>query len=230
MSIWFWNFGNPSTDFEGVWFCLCNVDDFSTTGTYLRASYGLPWCSDGKESACNARDLGSILGSGRSLGEGNGNLLQYSCLENIMYRGAWRATVHGVAKSRTWLRDWHFHFHLKSYTFQKKVPKVWQIWLGIPDSVIWAALTYRNREGNGNPLQYSCLENPWTEEPGRLQSMGSLRVRHDWTTSLSLFTFMHWRRKWQPTPVLLPGESQGQRRLVGCHLWGRTESNMTEAT
>ena len=48
---------------------------------------------------------------------------------------------------------------------------------------------------------------PWTEEPGRLQSMGSLRVGHDWATSLSLFTFMHWRRKWQPTPVLLPGES-----------------------
>jgi len=49
---------------------------------------------------------------------------------------------------------------------------------------------------------------PWTEEPGRLQSMGSRRVRHDWATSLSLFTFMHWRRKWQPTPVFLPGESQ----------------------
>ena len=51
---------------------------------------------------------------------------------------------------------------------------------------------------------------PWTEEPGRLQSMGSLRVRHNWATSLSLFIFEHWRRKWQPTPVFLPGESQGQ--------------------
>ena len=50
---------------------------------------------------------------------------------------------------------------------------------------------------------------PWTEKPGKLQSMGSLRVRHDLATSLSLFTFMHWRRKWQPTPVFLPGESQG---------------------
>ena len=48
------------------------------------------------------------------------------------------------------------------------------------------------------------------EEPGRLQSMGSLRVGHDWVTSLLLFTFMHWRRKWQPTPVFLPGESQGE--------------------
>ena len=71
---------------------------------------------------------------------------------------------------------------------------------------------------------------PWMEEPGGLQSMGSHRVGHDWATSLSLFTFMHWRRKWQPTPVFLPGESQGQRSLVGCHLWGRTESDTTEAT
>ena len=60
--------------------------------------------------------------------------------------------------------------------------------------------------------------------------MGSQRVGHDWATSLLLFTFMHWRRKWQPTPVFLPGESQGRRSLVGCRLWGRTESDMTEAT
>ena len=71
---------------------------------------------------------------------------------------------------------------------------------------------------------------PWMEEPGRLQSMGSLRVRHDRATSLSLFTFMHWRRKWQPTPVFLPGESHGWRSLVGCPLWGRRESDTTEAT
>ena len=94
-------------------------------------------------------DLCSILGLGRSPGEGNGNPLQYFCLENPMDGGAWRATVHGVAKSRT---------------------------------------------------------------------------------RLSNFTFMHWRRKWQPTPVLLPGESQGRRSLVGCHLWGHTESDTTEVT
>ena len=58
---------------------------------------------------------------------------------------------------------------------------------------------------------------PWPEEPGGLQSMG-------------LLTFMDWRRKWQPTPVFLPGESQGQGSLVGCRLWGRTESDTTEAT
>ena len=65
---------------------------------------------------------------------------------------------------------------------------------------------------------------PWIEEPGGLQSMGSLRVRHDFT-----FTFMHWRRKWQPTPVFLLGESRGRGSLVGCCLWGCTESDMTEA-
>ena len=51
---------------------------------------------------------------------------------------------------------------------------------------------------------------PWMEEPGGLKSMGSPGVGHNWATSLSLFTFMHWRRKWQPTPVFLPGESQGR--------------------
>ena len=71
---------------------------------------------------------------------------------------------------------------------------------------------------------------PWTEEPGRLQSIGSLRVGHDWATSLSLFTFMLWRRRWQPTPVFLPGESQGWGSLVGCRLWGHTESDTTEVT
>ena len=71
---------------------------------------------------------------------------------------------------------------------------------------------------------------PRTEEPGGLQSMGSLGVGHDWATSLSLFTFMHWRRKWQPTPVFLPGESQGRGSLVGCSLWGCTKSDTTEAT
>ena len=71
---------------------------------------------------------------------------------------------------------------------------------------------------------------PWTEEPGGRQSMRSRRVGHDWATSLSLFTFPHWRRKWQPTPVFLPGESQGRGSLVGCRLWGRTESDTTEVT
>ena len=95
-----------------------------------------PCGSDGKESACNAGDPGSIPGLGRSPGEGNGNPLQYSCLENLMDRGAWRATVHGVTKSRTWLSDFTFHFPLSFLPHKRCVG-----------------------EGNGNPLQYSCLEN-----------------------------------------------------------------------
>ena len=71
---------------------------------------------------------------------------------------------------------------------------------------------------------------PWMEEPSGLQSVGSLRVGHGRATSLSLFTFVHWRRKWQPTLVFLHGESQGRGSLVGCRLWGRTESDTTEAT
>ena len=69
---------------------------------------GFPGGSDSKESTCNAGDLGSIPGLGRSPGEGNGYPLQYSCLEYPMDRGAWRATVHRVTKSQTRLSDFHF--------------------------------------------------------------------------------------------------------------------------
>ena len=85
-----------------------------------------------------------------------------------------------------------------------------------------------DKEGNSAPLQYSCLENPmdggawWAAVHGVTGSWAQL--------SDCIFTFMHWRRKWQPTPVFLPGESQGQRSLVGCHLWGRTESDTTQVT
>ena len=75
------------------------------TGLIFLQSKGFPGGSDSKESACNAGDLGSIPGSGRSPGEGKGYPLQYSYLENSMDRGAWWATVDGVAKSRTWLSD-----------------------------------------------------------------------------------------------------------------------------
>ena len=161
---------------------------------------GLPrWLSDSLESACNAEDVGSIPCLERSPGEGNGNSLQYSCLENSMERGAWQATVHGVAKSQTRLRD----------------------------LTTTAMEVIRNSLLLGTPLQYSCLENPmdggawlaavhgvaksqtrlndftfsfhfhalekemathssvlaWripgTGEPGGLPSMGSHRVRHD---------------------------------------------------
>ena len=132
-------------------------------------------------------------------GDGNGTPLLYSCLENPMDRGAWWAAVHWVAKSRTWLSDFTFTFHFHSLE--------------------------REMATHSSALAWKI---PWIEEPGRLQSMGSQRVRHDWATSLSLFTFMHWRRKWQPTPVLLPGKSHGLRNLVGCSPWGHKKSDMTE--
>ena len=75
--------------------------------------------------------------------------------------------------------------------------------IGKPSDMCW------RRQWHLTPVSTLAWKIPWTEEPGRLQSMWSLRVGHDWATSLSLFTFMHWRRKWQPTPVFLPGESQG---------------------
>ena len=85
-------------------------------------------------------------------------------------------------------------------------------------------------EGNGYPLQYSCLENPMNRGAWQNTVHGAAKSQ----TRLSDFTFpfhfMHWRRKWHPTPVFLPGESQGRGSLVGCRLWGRTESDTTEAT
>ena len=77
----------------------------------LKWILGFPGGSEVKASACNIGDLGSIPGSGRSPGEGNGSPLQYSCLENPMDRGAWQATVHGVAKSQTPLSDFTFTFN-----------------------------------------------------------------------------------------------------------------------
>ena len=97
------------------------------------------------------------------VGEGNGNPLQCSCLENPRDRGACWAAVYGVAQS--WTR-------LKRLSNSSSSGRYWR-----------------------------------TGKPGILQFMGLHKVGHDWATSLSLFTFLHWRRKWKPTPVFLPGES-----------------------
>ena len=103
-----------------------------------------------KRLAYNAGDLGSIPGSGRSPGEGNGNPLQYSCLENPMDRGAWWATVHGVAKSRTRLSVVTFTFHF--HALEKEMAT------------------------HSNVLARRI---PGTGEPGGLLSMGSRRIGHD---------------------------------------------------
>ena len=111
---------------------------------------GFPGDSDGKASACNAEDLGSIPGLGRSPGEGNGTPLQYSCLENPMDRGAWWAAVHGVARSRTRLS--HFTFTFRFHALEKE--------MATHSSVLaWRV--------------------PGTAEPGGLLSLGLHRVGHD---------------------------------------------------
>ena len=87
----------------------------------ILVSVVVPGGLDNKEPACNAGDLGSIPGLGRAPGEGNGNPLQYSCLENSMDGGAWQATVHGVAKSQTRLSDFTFTFSISLKSSPRKV-------------------------------------------------------------------------------------------------------------
>ena len=107
-----------------------------------------------------------------------------------MDRGAWRPTVHGLKKSQTQLSAHTPHFNSQDSSRIKQ--NLFEEHCG----------TEKALAPHSSTLAWKI---PWTEESSRLQSMGSLRV-----VSLSLFTFMHWRKKWQPTPVFLPGESQGQ--------------------
>ena len=91
-----------------------------------------------------------------------------------------------------------------------------------------------SEEGMTTHSSILAWKSPWTEEPGRLQSMGSQRVRNDWAQHTYKHIHIHiciyicWRRQWHPTPVLLPGKSHGRRNLVGCRPWGHEESDTTE--
>ena len=114
---------------------------------------------------------------------------------------------------------------LQNIIYQKVVDALFSVFYVF--AYVYANLPEKAMAPHSSTLAWKI---PWMEEPGGLQSIGSLRVGLDRATSLSLFTFMHWRRKQQPTPVFLPGESQGRGSLVGCSLWGRTESDTTEAT
>ena len=104
----------------------------NTCGKFLYYWFShFPGNSGSKESACNTEDAGSIPGSGRFPGEGNGNPLQFSCLGNPMGRGAWWTTIHGVTKSQTWLRD-------QAFTFigpRGNGPRTGQGWLSVPGTV-----------------------------------------------------------------------------------------------
>ena len=140
--------------------------DWGTKGSTAHGALEDCWWLSSKESACSMGDLGSIPGWGRSSGEGNGNPLKYSCLENSMVKGAWQSTVHGVeGVGHDWATYTHTHTH--------KVPLDFPWWLSCKE----------------------CRFNPWD---GKIP----------------------WWRKWQPTPVFLPGKSHGQRSLAGYHPWG----------
>ena len=152
---------------------------------YLHMFMGFPGASVVKNLPVNAGDTGDaglIPGLGRCLGGGHGNPLQYSCLENPMDRGAWWATVHRVAKSRIQLKQLSTHLYV--YGLCK--------WFSGKESTCQCSRHRRHKfdpwvekipwRRSWQPIQYSCLEIPWTEEPGGLHSMGSQRAGHDWVT------------------------------------------------
>ena len=139
-----------------------------------------------------------------------------------MDREAWRAAVHGVAKSRTQLSDWT-ELNKAGLALSAALPEFassgqYRATMELEEVVevcsflLTFALDCQLLAEKAMAPHSSALawRIPWTEEPGRLQSMGSQRVGHNWATSRSLFSFVHWRRKWQPTPVFVPGESQGR--------------------
>ena len=147
-------------------------------------SFGLPWASQAvivvqnpSANAGNTRDTSSISGSGwgRSIGEGNGNALWYSCLENPMDRGAWQAAVHSVAKSQALLQGLSTHTRV---ALVLKNPPAMQETLVQGDIL---------KKGIATDSSILAWRSPCTEEPGRLQSMGSQRVGQDWVTNT--FTF-----------------------------------------
>ena len=142
----------------------------------------------------------------------------------------------GLSLGMSWARKMPEGFCLPRASFSALTAKTslkaciqvpWRVW-----SCLGEALETRKlHSGSPSPGKE---ESSWAFQTpsaqGLHQYLDALRVGHDWATSLSLFTFTHWRRKWQSTPVFLPGESQGWGSLVGCCLWGRTESGTTEAT
>ena len=154
---WTWGHCSMRLDSSSPDTCIafCHLRDFIPNIILLKMNFqkmDSPGGSNGKESACNTRNPGLILRLGRSPGEGIGNPLQHSCLENPMDGGAWQAAVHGVAKSQTWLSDFTFTFHF--HALEKE--------MATHSSILGWRI-------------------PGTAEPGGLPSMGSHRVGHNWS-------------------------------------------------
>ena len=163
-------------------------------------------------SAGDRRDVGSILGWGRSPGERNGNPLQDSGLESPMDRGTWQATVHGVAKSRTWLKWLSTQENQKieqRSSEDSKRSHSDKVFTNLP----WANILLPS-------YAWASLVAQMVKNPPAMQE----------TQVWSLVRKIPWRRKWQPTPVFWPGEFHGQRNLAGYSLWGHKESDTTEVT
>ena len=138
-------------------------------------------------------------------------------------RGSSRPRNGPYVSSISWIGRWIFFFTMALPG--KSEVHCWRLGCDLKKCCTW--FVEKEMATHSSTLAWKT---PWTEEPGRLQSMGSRRIGHNWETLLSFFTLMPWRRKWQPTPVFLPGESQRQRSLVGFCLWSRTRSDTTEVT
>ena len=134
-----------------------------------------------------------------------------------MDRGTWWATVHRVALSQTGLKlhsthapgsqlknfalGWFYPSGIMHTCFRWHLSETLNFRVDTGISWLWGLLGWSSEKAIAPHSSTLAWKIPWMEEPGRLQSMGSLRVGNDWETSFSLFIFMHWRRKWQPTPV-----------------------------
>ena len=162
-----------------------------------------PGSQNGKESACDTKDLGSISGLGRSPGAGLGNPLQYSCLESSMDRGDWQALVLGVTKIWTQLSDYHAHLHAWAslgFSGGSEVKNNLQCRRRRSHSFLSPGLEDPLKKKNGHPFQYSCLGNPmdrgawqvtlhgFAKEWGMIEqlSMHTHRPQHPKVTSFSV--------------------------------------------
>ena len=192
LTLWFWTSNLPNC--ERINFCCFEHPQEMLKYNYIDLIIN---------SVCNEKEVGSIPGLGRSLGEGNSNPLQYSCLENSMDRGAWWVTVHGVAKTWIQLSDYTF-------TFRKPIPQpcsfIYILSIGFPGGTSGKELTSQCRRRKRHGFDPWVRKIPWRRAwqrtsvflPGEshgqrslggLQSTGSQRIGHDWSDLASMVAF-----------------------------------------